>query len=126
MFLDADAIIIIVMDISKPLKEKLNKDKDAVEAVPQTPEDFLCYWLRSIQAKASEKNVEANILLVLTHKDTISGSQPSSYIKDFVHNVQQVISQNNLHLVDEQNIYIVDNNTRYEDHFQKISQACCK
>ncbi len=122
MFLDADAINIIVMDISKPLKEKLCKDNDKVQAVgvPQTAEEFFCYWLRSIQTKASQKNVEQNILLVLTHRDIISGSQPSSYIQDFVHDVKQVINTNNLPQVEENHIYIVDNNTGNQKEFNNV------
>ncbi len=122
MFLDADAINIIVMDISKPLKEKLCREKDKAQAVavPQTPEEFLCYWLRSIQAKAEEKKIDTNILLVLTHKDTVSGSQHSSYIQEFVQNVQQVIKANNLPQVDEKHIYIVDSNTGNQKVFNNI------
>ncbi len=123
MFLDADAINIIVMDISKPLKEKMCKDNDKVQlvGVPQTPEEFLCYWLRSIQAKAEEKKIDPNILLVLTHKDTISGSQSSSYIQDdFMNSILQLISQANLPLVGSQNIFVVDNNTGDKREFDSI------
>ncbi len=139
IFLDADAINIIVMDISKPLKEtlsdqlennvrpitcaqKLGREKDQMTlvGVPQTPEEFLCYWLRSIQVKADEKNLTPIVMLVLTHKSTVSGLQPSSYVNSFVVSVLKALRENNLPPIDEKHIHIVDNHTGDQREFDKI------
>ncbi len=86
MFLDADAVNIIVMDISKALRSEANPDEDEDEAilgVPSTPEEFLCYWLRSIEAKAEEKKTEPTVLVVLTHKDLVHSPQPNDFVAAF-------------------------------------------
>ncbi len=82
MFMDAQAVNIVVMDISKQLSSEV-RSEGLVKGIPSTAEDFFCYWLRSIQNQADEKRVEPTVLLVLTHKDQISSRHVKSHIDSF-------------------------------------------
>ncbi len=112
MFLDADAVNIIVMDISKPLKRKLTnqhaEDKQLV-GNPVTPEDFLCYWLRTIQVKAVGKEIQPTVLLVLTHIDEIAVAEQETYIDSFKVDVKNIIQKKQLPCIHDKNMFVVDN-----------------
>ncbi len=119
MFLDADAINIIVMDISKPLKEKLSKDWDGklYAGVPQTPEEFLCYWLRTIEATTAQKQREPNVVLIFTHLDLIPLAQSQSQSQYFAHEVRKILAEANLPQIGKNNMHFVSNRSGSERDF---------
>ncbi len=128
MFLDAKAINIIVMDISKPLRKKLSRqpqDSNQVVGMPETPEDFLCYWLRTIQVKAAEKMIQPTVLLVLTHKDQVAVAQQVNYIDSFQEDVKEIIREKGLPQIPDENIFVVDNKQGLGTQFEQL-RKCVK
>ena len=176
LFLDSNAVNIIVMDISKGLKDtvgelhaeeenqrddemqkgtngklegeenrKLGKVEASAEAksdteqkmidsekaevgerreekvgVPTTQEEFLCYWLRTIQLKTEQKQQQAeNVLLVLTHKDKIK-KEHQKREEEFKKQVFDVIMRNKLPQIGEDMIHVVDNTTKEDDDFTTL------
>ncbi len=128
IFLNADAINIIVMDISKPLKRKLisqDQEEKQLQGIPETPEDFLCYWLRSIEMSAREKEIQPTVLLVLTHKDKVAAAEQGSYITTFTKDVQEIIRNKGLLPVHVDNIFVVDNKNGHATEFEQM-RKCVK
>ncbi len=121
MFLDAGAINIIVMDISKAMGSKLDSEKDELTlGVPSTPEEFLCYWLRSIEANAKEKKTELTTLIILTHKDLIPSALTDDHIATFKKHICDTIEKNNLTSVPPENFFVVDNKGGSEGSFNDL------
>ncbi len=121
MFLDADAINIIVMDISKPLKSKLiPKERSEVVGIPSTQEEFLCYWLRSIQASAEAKQKKSKTILVFTHLDMIPRKQSQQYVDDFKNEVKEIVASMKVLEIPESDMYFVDNKEGSNDSFRKL------
>ncbi len=128
MFLDADAINIIVMDISKQLKRKLSNQaakQQQLVGIPETPEDFLCYWLRSIEMNSRERKIQPTVLLVLTHKDKVAAAEQESYIKTFIQDVKQIIQHKKLPSVSDDHIFAVNNKSGPATEFEKL-RRCVK
>ncbi len=129
MFLDGDALNIIVMDISKPLKRKLpNQPEDGNQlfGIPETPEEFLCYWLRSIQFKSAEKQIQPTVLLVLTHKDKVPAAEKTTYTSSFLKDVQDLIKEKELPNIPDVNIFIVDNKRGPAGDFDGLKRHAIK
>ncbi len=124
LFLDADAINIIVMDISKPLRRNLcskHEEDKQLAGTPGTPEEFLLYWLRSVEIKASEKNMEPTILLVLTHKDKVATAD--NYMGSFHKDIKEFLIDKNLLLIPDENIFIVDNKNGHSAEFEQLRKC---
>ncbi len=122
IFFDANAVNIIVMDISKSLTEPLQKNEKGQKAgVPNTQQDLLCYWLRTIQLKSNEK--PQSILLVFTHKDQIPVEGTQQYTEQFLNSVQNIMEKNELRFLPEENIFLMDNTTNREEDFQNLRRA---
>ncbi len=124
------AVNIIVMDISKGLKDQVG-DTGAQEGkaaredqlkigFPSTQEDFLCYWLRSIEAKATHK--QENTIMVLTHKDKIPQEHSERYVHEYISQVLQIIKRNKLPDLAQERIHIVDNTAENETEFDSIKK----
>ncbi len=121
MFLDADAINIIVMDISKPLKSKVTQTEQSdTVGIPSMPEEFLCYWLRSIEASAEGKQKKPKVILVFTHLDIIPSVQKKQYIEDFMKEVNEILANMKSHAIEETDMFLVDNTERSEENFKKL------
>ncbi len=113
---------IIVMDISKGLKEPIVRTEEAegeVE-VPKTQEELLCYWLRSIQSKMDHPNHQTT--LFFTHKDEIQAADKEVHIEEFKKNVLSIIEKNNLPKVLKENIHVVDSKGGNEEDFRHYRQ----
>ena len=79
LFLDTEATILIVMDITKGLHELIRSNFHF--GYLNSAVDVLHYWLNLFHTELEErmkkdKNVELNIGLVLTHKDKIPEKKP--------------------------------------------------
>ncbi len=127
MFLDSDAINIIVMDVSKPLKSKVSTEGTKQKiGIPSTQEEFLCYWMRSIEAKANEKRKKhdramkgkPNIILVFTHTDLITCEQTSQFLQD----VKETMKRFKLPEVADDHMFFVDNKAGSEKAFNELKK----
>ncbi len=126
MFLDADAVNIIVMDISKALRRKLtSKPEDEVHCVgiPETPEEFLCYWLRSIEAVMDENEIQPTVLLVLTHKDKVVVTEREAYIALFKNDIKEIIHSKKLMPIPDHHIFVVDNKEGPAAEFEQLKKC---
>ncbi len=121
MFLAVDAINIIVMDISKSTTSSLTDgDEQLPLGVPNTQEEFLCYWLRSIHEKAQKEKMEPNVILVLTHTDLIPSTERGCFIPVFEQEIQSTIQRNQLLPITSERVYLVNNKDPKEDSFRKL------
>ncbi len=114
LFLDANAINIIVMDISKGLKDPIADSSPAGSKVgmPTSQEDMLCYWLRNIQMKAEIQGQQLNnVVLILTHTDMI----PAEDIADFRRSLLCTIQDNILPTIPQNKIFVVDSQEEKEN-----------
>ena len=129
MFLNADAVNTVVMDISKPLREPLHPNKVGINTpgIPQTPLEFLHYWINTIHNDASQKNLEPSIALVLTHKDEIPGNNVDQYIQEYIGDVLQSMEKKSYSkYLSRENIFVVDNK-HGEDHvFEELKGKLLK
>ncbi len=126
IFLELDAVNVIVMDISKPLKRKLanqSDDEKLLLDIPGTPEEFLCYWLRSIQVKAASERLEPTVLLVLTHKDKIQTAEEQNYTMSFVQDVQKLIEKKQLPAIPVDKIFLVNNKNGPDEDFRNLRKC---
>ena len=120
MFLDAEAINIIVMDMSKDIRSKMVKEELAVE-IPNTPEEFLTYWLRSIQSVADAgKKLAGNVVLVLTHLDMISSTLSHRSAEQLKEKITDIIREHKLPYIPSENIHLVDNTSKSERMFENL------
>ncbi len=121
MFLDADAINIIVMDISKVLVSEVDPEKDDLTTgIPNTPEEFLCYWLRSVEAKVEEGKIQPTVLIILTHKDLIPSKLCDDYIAIFKKDIHNIIRKNHLASISPDKIFVVDNKADSDGSFNDL------
>ncbi len=127
MFLDAEAINIVVMDLSKPFRSRLTeKEKNKKTGVPSTQEEFLCYWLRSIEAKMEEAKendkerqeakLKPKVILVFTHLDASTSVQAEHFIAD----AKACITKFKLLEVSDSDMFCVDNNKGSEENFRDL------
>ncbi len=121
MFLDADAINIIVMDISKPFESKLVPHQQMKVGVPSNQEEFLSYWLMSIATRTLKQGENAEktkqrIVLVFTHLDMCTSAQK----EHFLGKVKETISKFKQLNVSDNDMYFVDNNNGSEEDFRKL------
>ena len=125
-FLDAEDTTLLVMDISKNFTKPLSPDTKK-EGVPETPKDILCYWLNTIHGLASEKGLQPNIGLVLTHKDEIPSDDPEQYIECFKSKILKAIERKPYQtFITMENIYVVDNKYGRESDFNKLRRDVFK
>ena len=123
MFLDAGALNIIALDISKSLTCKLkDEDEELPVGVPNTQEEFLCYWLKSIQDKATQMRKSPNVMLVLTHMDLVPSTQVDGFITAFQKEIQKqnIICKNKLLPIPSERIHVVNNKDGDEDSFRTL------
>ena len=123
MFLNADTMNLIVMDISKDLKRTLH-DMGAelnMPGIPKTPLEFFHYWLSTIYSDASQENLQPSVALILTHKDEIPVTNTKKYIEEYVENVLQSLHQKTYSsFISRGNIFVVDNKHGEDYEFRKV------
>ena len=118
LFLDVDAINLIVMDITKSLTEVIpNRFGDkAVPSVPRSSQQFLDYWLNSILVKAKLKKIDPSIAIILTHRDELKSS-----VEDYMSELLQYTrSKGYSDYLPRENIIAVDNKNEQQDEFNQI------
>ena len=123
MFLDADAVNLIVMDISKDLRTPLHESSADLNlpGIPKTPLEFLHYWLNTIHDDASQRNLQPSVALVLTHKDEISGVYIDKYMQDYIEDLLHSFNERSYSsYISRENIFVVDNRHGEEWEFQKV------
>ncbi len=148
LFLEADAINIIVLDMSKSLSETLGgRDKKSEFGVPTTQEEFLCYWMRSVcenwQKEMNEddgkkrepgeekqrqeetrtaKGDKEKVAVVLTHKACFSQREQKASIEQFKRDIDYILKHNDLPTVNYENIFALDNELSGEEEFNTLRQ----
>ena len=123
LFLNVEAFILMVMDISLDLNIPLKQSSDAEGkfSIPKTPAQILHYWLNAIHILAMEKTTEPNIALVLTHQDMIKADDANRYIDSYIEELLECIhGKPYASYIKEENIFVVDNREGTEDDFAHI------
>ena len=117
LFLDANSTTVIVMDITKPLDEML--DKCPKLGHPNTPAAVLHYWLNSLYVQSIQTNVQPNVALVLTHTDMIDNVEMhvDKYIRGILVTIREQPCAN---LINKDNIYLVNNKSGDDTDFQNL------
>ena len=113
-FLDVNCATLIVMDVRKGLNDPVkDESSESVKSgVPQTPAQYLCYWLKTIHSKALEEAVEPNVTLVLTHKDLIEAENTEQYIDNYIREILELVKGKRYSAcVSKKNVFVVDNKT---------------
>ncbi len=126
LFLDANAVNIIVMDISKGIKDPISDTSPtgSKAGVPTSQEDFLCYWLRNLQMKAEHNQQKLdNIAIVLTHKDQILAKDTQRYIQEFTSSLLCTMKENDLPTIKEDMIFVVDSREGQARDFYNIQKS---
>ena len=123
LFLNIEAFILIMMDISLDLDIPLEQNSNAKEkyGIPKTPAQILCYWLNALHVLAIEKRREPNIAVVLTHKDLIEADDAKKYIDSYIEDLFQCIEgKPYAHHIKEENVFVVDNREGTDDELQYV------
>ena len=119
LFLNSHSTTLIVMDITKPLHQMLERNPKLGH--PNTPAEVLRYWLNSLHVQASEKNKKPSIALVLTHSDLIDAAYYERFTGKYISDILDTIDGNVYgYLLARENIYIVNNKSENEADFQKL------
>ena len=94
LFMNIESTTLILLDVSKSFNDPVKKtDKDTGVGIPNTPEQFLHYWLDTIYIQAKQKHLDPNIALVLTHRDMIDAVDRDHCIKEYIASIKQSISR---------------------------------
>ena len=129
LFLSIESATLILLDISKPIKDPIQRDPDKsiIVGIPNTPEQFLHYWLSTIHNQSLQKKLEPNIALVLTHKDMIQATDTGHYIEQYILGVQKSIEGKTYsHYITKNNIFVVDNKNGHESEFVRLRSKVFK
>ena len=124
LFMNIESTTLILLDISKDLNKPINKlDRGSGVGIPNTPEEFLHYWLGTIysQAKANRMQLVPNIALVLTHKNMIQAEDTCDYINKYITEIRKSISSKpySKYITDEY-IFVIDSKNGDEGDFAKF------
>ena len=125
LFLDADAINLIVMDITKKLHEDITSkyEKTNTEGVPRTGAQFLDYWFNNIHEKAAAEKSHPTVAIILTHLDQVTSTEANDYIYQLLHyRKDKVYCQ----YIDNNNIFMVDNKNGGISEFNHLRQHIFK
>ena len=130
LFLNIDATILIVMDITKELYELIGSNFQF--GYLNSAVDVLHYWLNFFHNKLEEKinkekNPQLNIGLVLTHKDKIQEKNRDEYVEDYKTQILEAVKDKpySKYLTREK-IYVVDNTEETEENFGKLRDDLLK
>ena len=85
LFLNTEATILIVMDITKGLHQLIGGNFEL--GYLNSPAEVLHYWLNLFHSDAAKHNRIPNIAIVLTHTDMIKDQNPKKYIEDYKHKI---------------------------------------
>ena len=128
LFLNVESTNVIVMDISKGLKDPI-KDESAgpLVSIPYTQVQYLHYWLGIMHSQVTEKTIPPNVALVLTHKDMIQDSDKDLYIKEYISEIHNSIQDKPYsEYLTNSNIFVIDNKNGNEEDFTKLQSEVFK
>ena len=130
LFLNIDATILIVMDITKGLYELIGSNFQF--GYLNSVVDVLHYWLNLFNTEweermKKEENAELNIGLALTHKDKLPEETRDKDIEDYKMQILEVVKDKpySIYLTREE-IYVVDNSEETESNFRKLRDDLLK
>ena len=124
LFFDANAINLIVMDITKELNEIIPSNFNTIDtpSIPNSSGQLLDYWLNTLVEKSTLKGITPNMALILTHKDEFTGS-----IKVYVSNLMNYMKDKMYcKYITQENIFVVDNKHGALDEFNEIRKILFK
>ena len=128
-FLSSESTTLILLDISKGMKDPIKKNQDRATGIgiPNTPEQFLHYWLQTIHSQTVEKEKTPNIALVLTHRDMIEARDKDKYMEEYILGViRSIASKPYCHYITKDNIFVIDNRNDSEEDFAKLRKEVLK
>ena len=111
LFLKTEALILYVMDITLDLfsPQKQNWDERHINENPKTPAEKLRYWLNSVHKEAQKQNLKPNIVLLLTHTDSIKVQERSQYIESYIKKITDIVKgKPYAAYISEESIILVD------------------
>ena len=111
LFLKAEALILYVMDIRLDLfsPQKQNWDERHINENPKTSAEKLKYWLNSVHKEAQKQNLKPNIVLLLTHTDSIKVQKRSQYVESYIKKITDIVEgKPYAGYISEENIILVD------------------
>ena len=129
LFLNIESTTLILLDVSKKLKDPIKRDTKTTSGfgVPNTPEQFLHYWLKILHSQTTEKNFHPNIALVLTHKDMIQGTDIDKYINEFkLEILTSIEGKPYSHYITHNNIFVIDNKNGDQKDFARLQNVIFK
>ena len=118
IFLNVQATTVIVMDITKKLKQRIGIQTKLDYL--NTPDEVLHYWLNAIHVEAVAENLEPNVAVILTHKNMIKGDKEkwtSEYIKSILRSIE---GRDYANYVTDKNIFVVDNRVEDDSDFERL------
>ena len=119
IFLDAEATTLIVMDITKSLHQRLERNPKLGH--PNTPAAILYYWLHLLHVKTSQDHLQPNVALVLTHRDMIQDKNVQSYVEAYIKGILRTLEDTPYaKFLTKDNIYVVDSKTGTDIEFQNL------
>ena len=124
LFLNTEATILIVMDITKGMNQLVG-GKFVLGDINSVVES-LDYWLNLFHTDASKHNQTPNIAIVLTHIDQIEGDQ-DEYIKNYKDNILgRIKDKPYARYISGTNIYAVNNTTDDDSVFRDLRDQLLK
>ena len=120
LFLNTEATILIVMDITKGLHRLIGGKSEL--GYLNSPAEILQYWLNLFHNDAEKygKTDKLNVAIVLTHTDLIEGDQ-EEYIDGYKKQMMGLIEGKPYGTyIDETKIYPVNNATGSDTDFEKL------
>ena len=119
LFLDADAVNLIVMDITKKLHGEIpsKHQKANTDGVPRTGANFLDYWMQMILQKSESKGINPNVAIILTHLDEVTAPEADDYIAGLINYIKVKPYSK---YIEEKSIFQVDNKTGSISEFNQI------
>ena len=123
LFLDAEAAVLIVMDITKELYELIECNFQF--GYLNSAVDVLHYWLNffhnAFEEKKDENDMEPNIALVLTHKDKLSEENREQEMEEYKTQILEAVeNEPYAKYVTRENIYVVDSSEETEENFGRL------
>ena len=120
LFLNTEATILIVMDISKGLHRLIGGKSEL--GYLNSPAEVLHYWLNLFHNDASKHGRTPDIAIVLTHTDQIKGDQ-DKYIGDYKNKIMDLIKDKPYKkYIVEKNIYAISNKTGSDTDFEQLQE----
>ena len=117
------------MDITKDMHKPVQNERteNVKRGLPQTPAQYLCYWLQAIYNKASEQGLEPNLALVLTHKDLIQAKDAKQYINNYIGKVLDIVEGKPYSsYLSRNNVYVADNKSNIHGELNSLRHKIFK